>query len=297
MFRNELKRYLKSRLNLLILIAAILPWCLSFLETRLGFIGIFSAEALTGFDPAVQAQMLADAKGYNYITYLSNFLASGDFCDFYLLFLLVGFTAVSGTALNRYRLSGYGNFILTRISMGKYLRSVLAAQAAYILTVMWGVFLLFLSVSLIAFPSQSDTVIHSAFSFGGSSQPVLWLDLGRLLLQYGIMTVYVLITMTLTSLLDLVIQNRFVLWGVPLILYFLPLFAINILDSFAPSLAYGLQFLLGNTFLSAVYRACRLAALPAREVVASLLGFPLWSVAATAALFFAYSRQKGRAYL
>lgn len=295
MFKSELKRYLKNKINILIYLFALIPVIAGFLYTYSEQNMWLSQGMDTKFDLADRNGFLEAANGYNWLTYVSDFAFSGDYLIFFMLILVTGFGVVSGTVLNKYRNSGYGSLIKVRASASNFTGSIVLAQAVYIIVFMLSILIPTFIVSIICFPTKDN--IFYVTSFDGRAEPVIFDNLRIIIAQLCVVIFYVVLVMTFTQLLDLVINNRYVILTLPILIYFLPIFATSLMDYVSHKAALFLEYFISETFLFGIRRYFNIPGRPISETVIELLFFPLFMIVLICAEFVLYTKKIKRAYI
>lgn len=162
MIKQEYKRYLRSKGNIIIFFLSVVPIVVSYYTTWLEKMDWIRQYQNPGSDISNAEDFLTLAKGYNCFTYLSEFLFSSDFMVFFLWIMLTGFAAVSGTVLYSHCQNGYGNLLVSRMGFKKYQKDILIAQNLYILTIMGIQFVLLVGITFVLLPPAENEYFVTA---------------------------------------------------------------------------------------------------------------------------------------
>lgn len=252
MIKQEYKRYLLSKGNIIFLIASVVPVVMSYYTTWLQKMDWLLQYQNPDDDVADPETLITMAKGYNCFTYLSDFLFSSDFMIFFLWILMIGFAAVSGTMLYRHCQDGYGNILVSRIGFRRYLKDIVIAQNLYILTVMLVYFVILVGVTAIIFPPGESEYYVTYLTYYNDTTKIVSLLL-QLVKQYMVIMVYVLLVLNITLFSGSVVRNRYVIQFIPILVYLIPILFITILESFCYPLAVKLLIISPNTYLFSYY--------------------------------------------
>ena len=251
MIKQEYKRYLISKGNIIFLAASIIPVVMSYYSTWLQKMDWITQYHNPDDDVSSAEDFLTIAKGYNCFTYLSDFLFSADFMIYFLWILLIGFTAVSGTMLVRHRRDGYGNMLVPRMGFRSYLKDMVIAQNLYILTVMSIYFFVLVGVTFVIFPPTENEYFVTTITFYNDTKVMpLLLQLAK---QYLVIMVYVVLVMNITMLSGNVIRNCYIVQFLPVIIYLLPALIQSPIETFYYPLAEKLLIISPNIYLFSYY--------------------------------------------
>lgn len=251
MIRQEYKRYLRSKGNILFLILSVIPVALSYYTTWLEKMDWIGQYHNPGADVSDAEGFLALAKGYNGFTYLSKFLFSSDSMVFFIWVMLIGFAAVSGTRIYSYCQNGYGNLLVSRIGYKQFQKDIFIAQNLYVLTVMGMEFLLLTGITLLIFPPEKSDFFVTALTLYDTTDMVSLLMV--LAKQYIIILIYVLLVMNITLLSACVIRNRYIIQFLPILIYLVPGLVISVVETFCYPLAEKLLMFAPNVYLFSYY--------------------------------------------
>ena len=251
MIKQEYKRYLRSKGNIIILFLSVVPIVVSYYTTWLEKMDWIRQYQNPASDVSDAEGFLTLAKGYNCFTYLSEFLFSSDFMVFFLWIMLIGFAAVSGTVLYSHCRNGYGNLLVSRMGFKKYQKNVLIAQNLYILTIMGIQFVLLVGVTFVLLPPAENEYFVTALTLYDTTNSVSQLFV--LIKQYMVIVIYVLLVMNVTLLSGCVISNRYIIQFLPIIIYLVPGLVISVMETFCYSLAEKLLLISPNKYLFSYY--------------------------------------------
>ena len=251
MIKQEYKRYLRSKGNIIILFLSVVPIVVSYYTTWLEKMDWIRQYQNPGSDISDAEGFLTLANGYNCFTYLSEFLFSSDFMVFFLWIMLIGFAAVSGTVLYSHCRNGYGNLLVSRIGFKKYQKNVLIAQNLYILTIMGIQFVLLVGVTFVLLPPAENEYFVTALTLYDTTNSVSQLFV--LIKQYMVMVIYVLLVMDVTLFSGCVLSNRYIIQFLPIMIYLVPGLIISVMETFYYPLAEKLLLISPNEYLFSYY--------------------------------------------
>lgn len=241
MIKNEYKRYLKSKFNLVIIICLGILTVINFYGTYLDQMDLQRQLANPAEDLNIEkAQELFS--GYNGLTYLGNLLFSSDFYILTVLVLLMGFGAVIGDVTYKNLRSGYGNLLVLRCSYRRYIKTTLVAQCGYIMTFVWGYFLTAGIIAVVLFKISGQVTMNVAAS--SVLSVIIYLS-GHLL----ILTLYLCVLFVISSLSTAIISNKFLIQLVPLVLYAVPMLLASTLGNASDSMAGLFSVMNSESFL------------------------------------------------
>lgn len=278
---QEYKRYLRSKVNWVLLLTLWIPIALSYYSTWLEKLDWLTQYQNPDSDIANPANLLITARGYNAYTYLSQFLFSVDPMTLFILIVSIGFALVSGVTFCRHCNEGYGNLLVSRIGFKQYSRNIIMAQNLYIATAMAVFFLIQFAVTFLLFPVDKE--VPTGWALG--KDPGTAMDkLIPMLIQCVIIIVFVLLILNITLLLASVIRNRYVLQFIPFIVYLLPDFLIRSIQTANYWAGTKLTFLSPDDFLFSYYNWVGMEASTDQKLLAFLV-FPAIALAVCIVLY------------
>ncbi|UTR16482.1 hypothetical protein MM221_08045 [Salipaludibacillus sp. LMS25] len=231
MIKHEYLRYIKSRFNILILIAISLPVIISYYMTHMEKNDWKEQIALNPADLNIEGAKLT-LEGYNGMAFLDRFLFSPDFYIVFVVILLIGFGIHLCAVTYYYINAGMGAIMVSKMGYTKYVLSLLTAQCLYIITFILGYFSLLALLSVILWGGYSDFLITGLGEVNGEYH--LLMMLGHIIL----LIIYICLVVSATSLLTHVVKNKYLLQIMPFIFYFVTL----IVSSFSGSVLYKLGY-------------------------------------------------------
>lgn len=277
MIKNEYKRYLKSKFNLIIIICLGILTAVNFYGTYLDQMDLQQQLANPAEDLNIEkAQEMFS--GYNGLTYLGNLLFSSDFYILTVLVLLIGFGAVIGDVTYKNLNSGYGNLIVLRCGYRQYIKTTLAAQCCYIMTFVWGYFVMAGIVAVALFKIGGQVTMNVAAS-SGILAVIVYLC-GHLL----ILTLYLCVLFVICSLSTAIISNKYLIQLVPLALYAVPMLLASTLGNASGSMAELFSVLNSESFLFNIKHLLT-AELSVWKILIESLGLPVFFLIAAATLY------------
>lgn len=145
--KMDLKRYLKSKLTILILLSSAILFIISiiFLNSELNEFRILIDSGSSDISISNIKKILENYRATNFI---GQFFYNSEFYHIYIFMHLI-FIGVflSSEGLNRLS-SGYGNFLQTRFNYKNHISKLLLSQSLYILIIQSIIFIIFLIISL-----------------------------------------------------------------------------------------------------------------------------------------------------
>lgn len=295
MFKSELSRYLRNKSNIFIVLVSFIPIVASFIKTHSEQNMWLSQAMDPKFDLAIRNDWLTVVNGYNWLTYISDFVFSTDYIVFFILILATGFGVVSGTVFNRYRSNGYGSLIKVRASALKFTGSIVFAQIIYIIILMVCIFIPVFVVSIICFPTTEN--IYYVTAFDGMAEPIIFENLCIIISQCCVVISYVILVMTFSQLSDLIINNRYIILTLPIFIYFVPIFVVSIMDNFSHYIAVILQSFISEKYLLNIKLAFSIVERPVFETISGFIFFPVLMIVLISLEFVFYARKIKRVYI
>lgn len=251
MIWQEYKRNLRSKGNILFLMVSIIPIVISYYTTWYEKMDWLRQYKHPDSDVYSAEGFLTIAKGYNGFTYLSKFLFSTDFMIFFLLIILIGFAAVSGTKLYGHRRDGYGNLLVSRMGFRIYLKNLIISQNLYIITVMTVQFIILAAVTFIIFPITKNEYFVTALNLYGTTD--VFYQFMVCVKQYLVILVYILMLMNITMLSGCLISKRYILQSLPVMIYLIPMLIGSTIESISFPVARRLLIISPNRYLLSYY--------------------------------------------
>lgn len=289
MIKNQYKRYLKSKFNLIIIICLIILTVINFYGTYLDQIDLQQQIANPSEDLNIEkAQELFS--GYNGFTYLGNLLFSSDYYILTVLVLLIGFGAVIGDVTYKNLRSGYGNLLVLRCGYRPYIKRTLAAQCGYIITFVWGYFVAAGIVAMILFKVSSQVTMNIAASNGVLS--VIVYLAGHLL----ILSLYLCVLFIICSLSTIIMGNKYMVQLVPIVLYAVPMLLASTLGNASNTMATLFSVLNSESFLFNI-RHLLTAELTVWKILVGSFGLPAFFLAIAAILYRANCGKYEKGYI
>lgn len=290
MFLNELKIYFKSKLNWLLAALLTFPIILSYVATNAE--QAEWAQQLESASPDLNIEKTQKlVEGYNGFSYLFNFLFSSDYLVVFFLIALIGFSCICGIQLYNHKKSGFGNLIISRIEYPIYLNRMILAQIVYIAVYMILYFVLLIVVTNIMFPIKLANNITSILSFNKFSPSMSILIL---IFQMGLILFLILSITVIIALSDAIINNKYVICFLSIIIYFLPFIICTIVENLSHSLANVLSKLVFDSNLLSIY-FYSVTDMSLREAVSNYLSVPIILLITSITLYlFNTSKFKGR---
>lgn len=292
MFFNELKKYFKSKLNIILAILLTLPVILSYVSTNIE--RNEWTQQLKSASPDLnifKTQKLVD--GYNGLSYLYNFLFSTDYLVIFFLILLIGFSCICGIQLFNHKKSGFGNYIVSRTQYSTYLNSVLLAQLIYIIIYMMLYFTLLVIITHIFFPIAFSENITSSLSFDTYTAKK---SIMILFFQIVLITILVISIIAVTTLSNVFISNKYLICFLPIAIYFVPFIACTICENISYSFANILaKFVFDSNLLTIYFYS--ITEMSPKEFVLSYISTPLILIIMSIVLYIFNIKKYKESYL
>ncbi len=249
MVKNELRLYLKSKLNVIMLICMTIPVVLSYYAT-------FSEKNEWEQQLQIAAADLNIEKtksiidGYNGFSYIFNFLFSTDFCIIFFLIIIMGFSCMFGGRFYYDRSSGFGNLLMTRTNYKKYLKSMILAQSIYIVCFLSLYFIILTTITGLIFKFNFDDVLTSNLTL---TSPSLVSCLKLYLPQIFLIILLNVIISIITILSNLFFNNKYIIHCVPLFIYFIPFLLASTIGNMSLGIGNALSYLVFDDNLLSIY--------------------------------------------
>lgn len=247
MIKQEYMRYLKSKINLLLLFLITIPVLMSYYTTYLDkqeWIELLDSPASDLNTEKVNEII----NGYNGIAYFDSFVFSNDFYIIFVIILLFGFGIHLGAISFKHLESGYGSLIVTKLGFTKYMMNIILAQVMYIITfVLSYFFLLFvLTYSLGGGDFSIKTNVNLIEIQGGEYFLAL-------LSHVVLLIIYLTFVSIVTSLSKRYLKNQYIIQIVPLCIYFLPLLIASTIGNITQFLGKSTGYLVSDNYLLSLY--------------------------------------------
>ncbi len=232
MFKSELKLYMKSKWNLIIAILLSIPIVISYVSTFQERNEWSKQLVNPSADLNIQkVEQIVD--GYSGISYLFNFFFSSDYLIIFILLAIISFSCMFGAQLLKHKNNGFGNMIITRCNYSTYLCSMIKVQSVYVGVFLALYFILIILLTGILFPFKFGSFITCNFPLYSYSA----LECLKCMVPQCILVILLVLNISVfTSLSDLFVNNKYMIYSVPLVLYFVPFILAstigNISDSF-----------------------------------------------------------------
>lgn len=232
MFDSEFKLYIKSKWNVLISLLLSIPILISYITTFQEKNEWAKQLVNPGADLNIQ-KVEQIVNGYSGISYLFNFLFSSDYLIIFILIAIISFSCMFGAKLLKHKNNGFGNMIIIRCNYSTYLCSMIKVQSLYVAFYLTLYFILIILLTGILFPFKFGSFITCNFPLYSCDV----LECLKCAVPQCILVVLLVINISIfTSLSDLFVNNKYMIYSIPLILYFAPFILAstigNIFDSF-----------------------------------------------------------------
>ncbi len=231
MILQELKKYYKSKINIVLIIIwtvlTIGSYYSSYLQ-KMKWVDVFNSGAKD-----VNLDMVAGIiSSYTNMQYFKEFIFSTTFFLGFWIISLIGFGVALGSSVHDDLNSNYGTMIITRITYKKYLKNVLIARFIYITTLVLAFFIVVVAFTIllgngeILVPVDNLIKTHNIGSYLFSA---------FLLILHMIIYTSVLILLSTVS--NVFIRNRYLIQMLPFVMivgtYILSSTVANFSDFFA----------------------------------------------------------------
>lgn len=247
MIKQEYMRYLKSKINLLLLILITIPVLMSYYTTYLDkqeWIELLVSPASDLNTEKVNEII----NGYNGITYFDSFVFSNDFYIIFVIILLFGFGIHLGAILFKHLESGYGSLIVTKLGYTKYMMNVILAQVIYVITfVLSYFFLLFVITYIFGGGDFSRKTNLNLIEIQGGEYFL------ALITHVVLLITYLIFVSIVTSLSKRYLKNQYIIQIVPLCIYFLPLLIASTIGNITKFLGESTGYLVSDNYLLSLY--------------------------------------------
>lgn len=249
MIKNELKLYMKSKMNFIMLIFMSIPIILSYYLTNLEKAEWTEQLHSTAKDLNLEkVQSIVD--GYSGFTYIYNFVFSPDFYIIFFLITLMGFSCMFGGRIFSDLKSGFGNMIIVRKNYSKYLSSLLISQTIYISFFIIIFFVLLTVITNIIFPFKFNTNLTSNIP---NLDPSIYNCFKFYFFQIILTNFIIVLIMNITSLSNFLFKNKYIIHCVPLIVYFIPYILASTIGNLSTSLGSFLSTIVCDHHLLSIY--------------------------------------------
>lgn len=249
MFVNEYVRYLKSKFNILLTILATIPVIISYYFSMQDKVEMQNELALASPDINLEVTKSL-VKGFDGFAFLFRFLFSFDYYIIFILILLIGFGTILGTVVINHKKSGYGNMIQTRMPYKSYLKNIIGAQLAYVITFLIFYFICLITVTLLIFPVNSSYPSSINLNMTDTSWVSCALTMVVHILQ---LIIFMVLIVSVTSLSDVFITNKYILQCLPLMFYFVPLILGSTLGNISSLAARVTKYIISESYLLSIY--------------------------------------------
>ncbi|WP_284139599.1 MULTISPECIES: hypothetical protein [unclassified Virgibacillus] len=267
MVKQEYLRYIKSKVNLLLLFLITIPVLMSYFTTYLDkqeWINLLHSPA-----PDLNIEKVNEiVNGYNGMSYIDTFIFSNDFYLIFVIILLFGFGIHIGPVTFKHLESGYGSLIVTKLGYQKYMMNVIFAQSMYIVTFVISYFFLLFVITYIFGGGDFSikTNLHLIDVQGGRYFLAL-------ISHIVLLIIYLIFVSIVTSLSTPYLKNQYILQIIPLCIYFLPLLIASTIGNITEFLGKSTGFLVSDDYLLSLYFYYN-SSIPILEKVLSIVALP-----------------------
>ena len=189
-------------------------------------------DQLLSNSPDLNKEALVDViKNYTGVRFWYDFWYLSDFFPLFIIVIFLWVGVFLSNQIQSQKEAGYGNLVITRKPYKRYFVDILAAQSLYIVTVLSVVFVLLFSLAMVWGGTYFNKLEVGIYDFGlGGVGIGLIIQIVQLLL----LTIFVNI---LSQSCNIWIKNKYLLQGVPIILFaLLPMVLGSTIANFSSSI-------------------------------------------------------------
>lgn len=212
MVKKEYMRYLKSKITPLLFTFLLIPGFISFYMSY-GEKQEFVRQMQIGAEDLNIHAVKNLIENYKGMTFLTNFLFRSDFYQVFIIILFIGIGIFMGSLIQTQKEEGYGNLIVTRTTYRSYLTNIMKAQSLYLLTLLSGVFLIYIigAFSIGGWSTNFDGI----GGYEGGFATIIFL----VFVHMTLLIIYTITVNNVTLLSPLMTDNKYVIQGVPIMFF------------------------------------------------------------------------------
>lgn len=215
MVKNELKLYLKSKFNILIIVFTIIPIALSYYTTFKEKL-MWEQQLLNPAEDMNVGMTREIVEEYSGFRYIFDFLYSTDYSIIWFLIMAMGFSCLFGGRVFGDLKKGFGNMAVIRMGYPKYIKNILTAQCIYVAGFTAAFYVLLTVFTAVVFPFKPNGIRFYAEKLSAADCVKIYL------LQIFLVVILMILMTVITSLSNVVLNNKYIIHCVPLLLYFIP---------------------------------------------------------------------------
>lgn len=246
---SELRRYLKSKYTIISFVMCYLPVCISYYFTYCDKQELYGVIMNPVEDVNIEIAK-KQYEGINGFTYLFDFLFSSDYYIIFVIILSLSFGVILGGVEFENRTTGLGNIIFSRIDIRNGTYKILLAQVTYICIYVSAFFAILTSITLILFSANSNIEFSIIIPLNTSSS----ISCLCLIIEHMIrLLIYIILIIVMTYGVSHIVNNKYVVTFVPVMVYFVPLFVASILGYINKNVGIIASYFVADRYYGAIY--------------------------------------------
>lgn len=229
MIKNDLKRYSKSYVNIILFVAVVIIVAICFFSAGQSAEGIQRQLQIAKAEGATRdiSKLQEIVDGFSGISYASRLFFNGEAASYIPLAYIICFSVMFGSQMFTNLHYGFGNLIVTREKYKKYVFYSFASQSIYMAVIIAMVSAVITIAPILAKPPISGIPVQGTL---GVEIQSLAQFIGMVCAQVAIIILYVVPLVNLTTVTPLFVSNKYLNMSLPLAFFMITYVFPNLLE-------------------------------------------------------------------